>query len=325
MAGEENQKGGTLESRLVLPIGIVADIHGNLYALQNIMEAFEKLPPHLRPKSLVFLGDSSGYGPWPVESTRAVMERFNIILLGNHDKAVLEYGSQTLSNGVDILFKNPIAQQAIACHRRKYEVALQATGIDYIRHFAERPTIYTSGDMIFVHGSPGTPDEHLDHGFDPGYAKMPADVEEYLQDVGKTLFVGHTHLPTLIRHKIGNTTQHDVCYYPWNVPAGHFDDLPDRTLASGHVVNIRQFRKSLVWGNEKVVVNFGAGGWPRDGLYEDTPIPDENRYYAKAGVITKDAYVFLRVDYDMRKAAQDIRADPGLSGVILAGMLERSL
>ena len=60
---------------------IISDIHGNLEALQRVLEIAEGVD------SIWVLGDTVGYGPNPSECLSIVREKAEVILCGNHDMA----------------------------------------------------------------------------------------------------------------------------------------------------------------------------------------------------------------------------------------------
>jgi predicted phosphodiesterase len=63
---------------------VVSDIHGNLHALEAVLEAIDGDAPD----ELWCLGDLVGYGPKPNECCALVEERATTCLAGNHDLAV---------------------------------------------------------------------------------------------------------------------------------------------------------------------------------------------------------------------------------------------
>jgi predicted phosphodiesterase len=68
-----------------LRVAIVSDIHGNLHALEAVLEAIDRDAPD----AIWCLGDLVGYGPRPNRCCALVAERADFCLIGNHDLAVL--------------------------------------------------------------------------------------------------------------------------------------------------------------------------------------------------------------------------------------------
>lgn len=68
-----------------LRVAAISDIHGNLYALEAVLDALEADDPD----EIWCLGDVVGYGPRPNPCCALVAERARIGLAGNHDLGVL--------------------------------------------------------------------------------------------------------------------------------------------------------------------------------------------------------------------------------------------
>ena len=66
-------------------VGILSDIHGNIEALEAILEEFERRGG---VDKYVCLGDTVGYGADPDACCTKVRELCEFSLLGNHDAAV---------------------------------------------------------------------------------------------------------------------------------------------------------------------------------------------------------------------------------------------
>jgi predicted phosphodiesterase len=64
---------------------VISDIHGNLHALEAVLEAVVREAPD----EIWCLGDLVGYGPRPNECCRLVSSRADVCLVGNHDLGVL--------------------------------------------------------------------------------------------------------------------------------------------------------------------------------------------------------------------------------------------
>jgi predicted phosphodiesterase len=66
-------------------VAVISDVHGNRHALEAVLAAVAAEDPD----ELWCLGDLVGYGPQPNECCRAVAERADVCLAGNHDLVVL--------------------------------------------------------------------------------------------------------------------------------------------------------------------------------------------------------------------------------------------
>jgi predicted phosphodiesterase len=151
-------------------LGVIADIHSNLPALNVVLQdlAVEQVEGYL------VLGDLVGYGPYPNECIEVLQKLPNTdIIVGNHDWAVIELE--------DISLFNEEARKSILWTRS----ALSPAGIEYL---GSLEYIVNKGQFMLVHGSPRDPlDEYLINieRFERNIPALKADI----------CFVGHSHLP----------------------------------------------------------------------------------------------------------------------------------
>jgi predicted phosphodiesterase len=158
---------------------LLSDIHGNLEALEAVLEFAEKFQPY----QLLCLGDIVGYGADPKACLDLLSEKANLILAGNHDLVVSGFIS---SDGF-----NPIAQQSL----RWTSTVLTDEEKELLSSF---PLQYIDGDYCFTHASPIEP-------INFHYVRTLEDVEEVLSSIGQRFcFIGHTHLPVIVRRNIKN-------------------------------------------------------------------------------------------------------------------------
>jgi predicted phosphodiesterase len=66
-------------------IAVLSDIHGNLHALEAVLQSIDRDGPD----AVWCLGDLVGYGPRPNECCALVEDRADVCLIGNHDLGVL--------------------------------------------------------------------------------------------------------------------------------------------------------------------------------------------------------------------------------------------
>jgi predicted phosphodiesterase len=66
-------------------IAVLSDIHGNLHALEAVLQSVDQDGPDV----VWCLGDLVGYGPRPNECCVLVEDRADVCLIGNHDLGVL--------------------------------------------------------------------------------------------------------------------------------------------------------------------------------------------------------------------------------------------
>jgi len=111
----------------------VSDIHGNLAALQAVLADIDK---H-EPDEIVCLGDTVGYGPQPRECLEIVRQRCQLVLMGNHEHAVL--------NGAEHF--TPLARIAIDW------TAQQLRDPEILEYLASLRPAKHRGEVVLVHGS----------------------------------------------------------------------------------------------------------------------------------------------------------------------------
>ncbi len=152
---------------------LISDIHGNLEALEAVLEFADKFKPY----QLICLGDLIGYGADPKACIDRVGEEANLILAGNHDLAVAGVIS---ADGF-----NPIAQESLKWTQEVLDE-------DDKELLANLPLQYIDGDYCFTHASPIEP-------MNFHYVRTLEDVEEVLSAIGQRFcFIGHTHLPVIV-------------------------------------------------------------------------------------------------------------------------------
>lgn len=156
---------------------IVSDIHGNLAALDAVLAT----APDAR---VICLGDIVGYGPQPAACVQRIMERAEVCVLGNHDRALVENVSPRC--------------------RQQFRWLADATASIGARQISSEQLAFLGGlpkwavldvygaRFMFVHATPRDP-LYRYVGADPGVWR--AEVQSFDADV---LLVGHTHLPFAI-------------------------------------------------------------------------------------------------------------------------------
>jgi predicted phosphodiesterase len=154
--------------------GIYSDIHGNLEALQRVLESMKRLGVEKR----VCLGDIVGYGPFPNECVELVAQNSDITILGNHDSVAIGRES---SEG----WNNYNAQKAIEWTSK----VLTPASIEF---FSKLPYMVSEPPLLFVHASPWSP-------ADWKYVSSLDDaVDAFSFFTEKICFIGHTHWPIIV-------------------------------------------------------------------------------------------------------------------------------
>ncbi len=149
---------------------IFSDIHGNLEALNVVLQQIDDF----HPDRVMCLGDVVGYGPNPNECVQLVQQVAEFTIMGNHDHAVLGL--------TDIAYFNQYAKFAVLWTRQ----GLTEENLQILKEF---PFQMSTDDMLFVHSTPLYP-ERWDYIFNPLEGKY------YLQHLQEHLcFIGHSHQP----------------------------------------------------------------------------------------------------------------------------------
>jgi|GEM_PF-9011 len=135
-----------------MKITLIADIHGNLPALEAVLR-------HSRVRqvtqTILNLGDATGYGPFPDEVVRAIQGAHFINILGNYDKKVL---SKTHRKNDWESVKTPEKRQLFAWTY----AALSKKSRKYLKSLPEKRSVEIGGKtLLMTHGSPASHTEHL--------------------------------------------------------------------------------------------------------------------------------------------------------------------
>lgn len=168
----------------IMKIAVISDIHGNLQALDAVLENIKKE----NCDKIFCLGDLAMAGPQPNETINKIKElmkngNFELIQ-GNTD----EYLGQNSDEMHQIIAKaNPIMASAYNADRK----VISEENLEFLKNLPSQKTIEINGvKILLVHGSPRANNENI-------FPEMPLEkIEEMLVGVGADLvFCGHTHQP----------------------------------------------------------------------------------------------------------------------------------
>lgn len=316
---------------------IISDIHANLEALT----AVEKDMETQKIDEVVCLGDIVGYGPNPIECLDLVRQTCKIVLKGNHELAVLyDDELSQLRDEVKISIRWT-RQKISEHERHEEIIAYlkQLPGRVNEGLKGEQAKAEEISDVIYLHGSPRQPiTEYLTtwdiSNLNLDSLTMPAQKkQEYKEDPAKYLaersaslqkiaqsfasisricFNGHTHSPFLMLYvgtdyqKVPQQDSVEKSCIIYKVPR---IILPGARQVSVYEVNegyaytfpINLHNSRFKLGNEKMVINVGSVGQPRDSdkracylIYDDNEFTVEWR----------------RVKYDPRQTAIKIMSIP---------------
>lgn len=170
-----------------------------------------------------------------------------------------------------VLF-NSIAKEAILWTRHELETTTNPKKQEFWDALKNFPTTYSLNSISFVHGSPRDPS--MEYIIPSEIPFMYEKYEEIFLSFEKILFVGHTHIPCVI-------TQSGVVSYLQDIEYKYF------------------------YNNEKIIVNVGSVGQPRDH--------DNRACYVE---VIDDFIFFHRVIYDCEVTHQKIVNIPELNNIL---------
>lgn len=117
---------------------VLSDIHGNLEALESVLEAASRFDW----KEIWFLGDLCGYGPDPEACYQRLIQEKHIFIPGNHDLY--------LCGRMKGDFFSTESRKALILSRSLISGTL-------VNHMKELPPSVEKKGFLLVHGSPGEP------------------------------------------------------------------------------------------------------------------------------------------------------------------------
>lgn len=151
--------------------GFISDVHGNIEALNVVLE-------HLSKQSVdryAFLGDAVGYGPNPNEVCDRIRALDGVVILGNHDAAV--------AGRMDYNFYYDAARHAL-------DWCVERITPENLAWLKALPYKVRENDVEFCHGAPVAP-EMFDYLFGVEQVMELMDVRDQMAPV---TFIGHSHL-----------------------------------------------------------------------------------------------------------------------------------
>jgi len=170
-----------------LKLGLLADIHGNHYALKAVLDSAKKKGI----EKLLVTGDFIGYYFWPMEVLELLKDWDVVAIRGNHDRML-----------GDILNNNPLRLKLYKKYGSGLNIAfekLDKKSIDWLLGLSDTAEYDTpEGKILLCHGSPWDPDEYV-------YPNSSnTSLERYKSLDVKWVIQGHTHYPMNLI--IGNTS-----------------------------------------------------------------------------------------------------------------------
>ncbi|MDP2826710.1 MAG: metallophosphoesterase family protein [Sulfuritalea sp.] len=180
-------------------IAVLSDIHGNLAALQAVVEDFGRR----QVDAVVNLGDSLSGPLLPAETAQFLMAQDWVHLAGNHERQIL-----TLTQ--------PGCDPSDAYARSQ----LGAAELDWIASL--RPSHAWSEEIFLCHGTPANDAEYFLESVEPGRLRSAtaAEISSRLGAISASVVVcGHTHVPRMVR-----TASGQMLVNPGSVGQPAYDD-----------------------------------------------------------------------------------------------------
>jgi len=215
-------------------VAVISDVHGNLPALERVLEEIARE----RPDGVWCLGDTVGYGPWPSECCQKVRASAQVTLVGNHDLGVL--------GAIDLAEFAPEAAVAARWARGVLDEESRRW-LSSLVPSAELP------QASLFHGSPRDPIWGYVLTFEAALAAIKASSRPLV-------LVGHSHVPLAIQLQGGRLGG-------GHAPEGTISDLASGRwlLNPGSVGQPRDGDPRASW----LLVDFSAGqAWHRRVAYD---------------------------------------------------------
>ncbi len=211
-----------------MKVAVVSDIHGNLESLEALLKKLEEI----QPDAVACLGDVVGYGANPKECLETSTSKFDIVIKGNHERAVL--------SDVELSTFTERAKMAILWTRE------QLSEDDY-RIIEQLPDSVKKWNALFVHGSPQDPDYYIINTYDAIQAFGAMSIRRV-----NLCFHGHTHIPFV-------WTGNGSGFHPEDGDEIEIDETQMFLINVGSVgqprdgINLGSF---VIWDTERSVVSF---------------------------------------------------------------------
>jgi len=210
-----------------MKIAFFSDLHGNLAALQAVLEDIDR-----REVDMAFCGgDLVGYGAFPNEVIDLLRLRQWPVIMGNYDQGVGQDADDCGCAYRDEVSR-ALGQRSMAWTKKRVTAGNKA----YLRNLPTKIGLVINGKKILmVHGSPRRINEYL---FEDRLVSAVARL--FQAEEAEVIICGHTHLP-YIRGMIVEESR--------ETGAGPAGQMSTRLLPGGHFI----------------LINGGSVGKPKDG------------------------------------------------------------
>jgi predicted phosphodiesterase len=162
-----------------MKIAVLSDIHGNFWALSEVLKDIEKKKPDL----IINLGDSL-YGPLNPKETFELIDSYNIIsIAGNEDRLIIENIEHADNSGtLKFVIDN-----------------LSSDAFDWLYTLPKTQILHCN--TLICHGTPYSDTTYLlEYVSDSGITvNDPGKIEDLLHGIiQKNIFCGHSHTPRVV-------------------------------------------------------------------------------------------------------------------------------
>lgn len=160
-------------------VAVLADIHGNLPALEAVIRDLRDSAPDL----VVNLGDHLAGPLWAAGTADLLMSCTTWVhISGNQDRQLFEFPPDAM----------PVSVRAAAAQLSERHIA-------WLRSLP--PTRAVAASMLLCHGTPQSDEEYLLEDVSAGFARIGAacDIRARAGTAEGVILCGHSHLPRFIR------------------------------------------------------------------------------------------------------------------------------
>jgi len=163
---------------------LISDVHGNVEALEAVLREIR----HQGIDEIWCIGDIVGYGPDPIACTDLIKRNCSLVLMGNHDWALL-------NSPVGF---NTLATAMVYKAKEWMRVTDESTEEDRERwnFLSQLPLSAEVDGMFLVHASPRA--ELSEYILPSDVAHDPRKFEEIFSMIDRVCIVGHSHVPCII-------------------------------------------------------------------------------------------------------------------------------
>lgn len=211
----------------MLRIALIADVHGNLPALESVAADI----PGRGISRVVNLGDHASGPLWPRETVEFLMQQPWVHIAGNHDRQVA-FGDRSSHSPSDLFALEQLAD----VHKRWLATLPAATSMN-------------DESILLCHGTPADDSTYLLETPERGLLRL-ASADEIDARLGPTtsqlVGCGHSHIPRVVRARSGSTIVN-----PGSVGLQAYED-------TGSTPHISETGSPLA---RYAVVEWSAAGW----------------------------------------------------------------